>query len=117
MLKKKSKYQKWGAFLFFLEIENYFECSLLRASDFSIQDKVFGKTTSLLFLCHCVRVEKFIFYAFNMTQDVVFIFKAEGKILGLAPLLYWGRGLSLQMASFCFIFYCPRRAFLPLWFC
>lgn len=81
-----------GCLPFFLEIENYFECSLLRASDFSIQDEVIGKTTSLLFLCHCVRVEKFIFYVFNMTQDVVFIFKAESKILGLAPRSLLGKG-------------------------
>lgn len=38
-------YQKWGALIFkiFLESENYFECRLLLAYDFSIQDKVVGR--------------------------------------------------------------------------
>lgn len=35
-------YQKWDALLF-LEIENDSDCSLLLASDFSIQDKMFGR--------------------------------------------------------------------------
>lgn len=35
-------YQKWDALLF-LEIENDFDGSLLLASDFFIQDKMFGR--------------------------------------------------------------------------
>ena len=53
----------------------------------------------------------------NMIQDTVFIFHAEGKSLGLAPLSFLEKGLNLQMASCYFIFHHPGVVLLTLSFC
>lgn len=50
----------------------------------------FGETASLLFLLLLFESRKVHFYVLNTTQDAVFIFKAEGKSLGIASLLCWG---------------------------
>lgn len=104
---------------FFL-IENDFQCSLLLAYDFSIQDKVFGRiwwNIKFTFFWLSFESRKVHLYVLNMTQDAVFMFEAEGKSLGLASFLFWGWDLISKMASFPLIFHHPRRGFLPLWCC
>lgn len=62
-----------GVPCFFFEIENAFECSLLLASDFSVQVKVFGRVwwdskfavflSVLLLLFYNLHLENFILIA------------------------------------------------------
>ena len=97
------------AFFFFWEIEHAFECSLLLASDFSIQVKVFGRVwwdskfalllSVLLLLVYNLHLENFILSA-AMTQNMMFIYQAKNKssrlcVCELSPvwLFVWLHGL------------------------
>ena len=82
---------KLGASLFFLEIENAFECSLLLASDFSIQVKVFGRvwwdskfavflSALLLLLFYNMHLENFILSADYDPEHDVYISGWEQRL-------------------------------------
>ena len=85
-------YQNGGAlFFFFLEIENAFECSLLLASDFSIQVKVFGRvwwdskfavflSALLLLLLYHLHLENFILSADYDPEHDVYISGWEQRL-------------------------------------